>query len=218
MVRESLPPPVLMPRGKVVMGFFKTVTLRRHAEKIAAGFSVLRNQQFESVRRSIEKRVEPQTVLGPRALGGDADLAFKAYQLLIFTTFSIEHRYVAEPDFQEFAGHVNIAVSGADQEQVQVYLLEFGQRQNQLMREIRVEAKNAEDAYGEQVTGIAIPIADYIVPESSPVAWAITARLMPIFALNTQMVVADEFHDQSTLKALQSQMENVRQELIGTTP
>ena len=195
------------------MGLFKTLTLRRHAEHIAAGFSILRNQQFESVRRSIDRRVEREVVSGPKTLGGDADLALKAYQLLIFTTFSMEHPYVAESDFREFAGHLNIAVSGADQKQVEAYFLEFGEYQKQLMREIGVGTKNTEEAYAEEVTRIATPIADYIVPESNHLAWTIAARLMPVFTINTQMVIADEFHDESTLNTLRLQMENVRRDL-----
>ena len=200
------------------MGLFKTLSFRRHAERIAAGFSILRAQQFESVLRSIEKRISPGAVSGQRTLGGDADLAFKAYQLLIFTTFSIEHSYVGETDFREFAGHVNIAVSGADQKQVEAYFIEFGEYQRQLFRESKDGRKTTEEAYADQVARISIPIADYIVPESNPAAWAITATLMPIFIVNAQMVIADEFHDKSTLKMLRSEMENVRQELTGTTP
>ena len=195
------------------MGLFTTLSLRRHAERIAAGFTILRNQQFESVRRSIEKRVEPQIVSGAKALGGDADVALKANQLLIFAGFSVEHSYVAESDFQEFAGRLNIAVSGADQKQVAAYLLEFGEHQKQLMREISVGTKTTEEAQGEKITRMSIPIADYIVPESNFDAWIITARLMPVFILNTQMVIADEFRDKSTLKMLQSELENVRREL-----
>lgn len=195
------------------MGFFKTLTLRRHAEHIAAGFSSLRNQQFESVRRSIDRRVEPGAVSGPKTLGGDADLALKAYQLLIFTTFLMEHPYVVESDFREFAGHLNHAVSGVDQKQVEAYFLEFGEHQKQIMGEVRVGTKNTEEAYAEQVTRICTPIADYIVPESNPLAWTIAARLMPVFTINTQMAIADEFHDRSTLNTLQLQMENVRRDL-----
>lgn len=200
------------------MGFFKTVTLRRHAERIAAGFSILRTQQFDSVLRGIQKRIEPQAVSGRETLGGDADSAFKAYQLLIFSTFSIEHPYVSAEDFREFAGRLSIAVYGTDQQQVEAYLLKFGEYQRKFLRESTDERKITEDAYAELLTGIAIPIADYIVPESNAIAWTITAMLMPLFTINTQMVIADEFRDGKTLKTLQLQMDNVRRELTVKNP
>ena len=134
---------------------------------------------------------------------------------MIFTEFLIEHPYVAESDFQELAGHLNIAVAGADQTQVETYFLEFGEYQRQLMREIRVGTKSTEEAWGEKLARMSTPVADYIVPEVNPVARVITAKLMPIFIVNTQMVIADEFHDKPTLEMLRVQMETVRQGLKG---
>ena len=129
----------------------------------------------------------------------------------------MEHSYVAESDSREFAGHLMIAVAGANEKQVVAYFQEFVDYQKQLIGEVRVGTKTTEEAWGETNARVSAHIADYIVPESNFNAMLITAMLMPVFILNTQMVIADEFRDKSTLKMLQSELENVRRELTGTT-
>src|SRR5215469_7378491 len=154
------------------MGFFRNMSLLRHAQKIAAGFSLLRSQQFDSVLRAIEKRVTiwPGTVIERRTLGGDADLTLKAFQLVVATTFHVEHTYVPDADFQRFSGLLTMAVSGTDTDRVLQIYEELGERQRKVLRE------GTDEAIAELFTQVSIPIADYILSEPNPVAWVITAH------------------------------------------
>src|SRR6185437_7753428 len=157
------------------MAFFKRLGLRIRAEKIAQGFQKLRNQQFDSTVRSLAGII-PQEDIVSSALGGEADSALKTFQLWVFTYFLSLHAYIPDAEFQEFAGHVKMAISGAWQEDELTYFEE--------LHAIR------EDP-ADQALNVSLRVANYITSELNPVAAVIAAKLMPIFAINTQMVIAD---------------------------
>jgi len=175
--------------------------LQNHADRIADNFRVLRWQQFVRVLRAIENETGFRPISGRRRLGGSADRALRAYQFVIFTFFWAEHPYFPKEDFREFAGHLINAITGPDERRVQAYFREFVAYQERATRE------RTEEAQAELFRRLSIPIADYIVPEPNLITWAIAARLMPVFTTHTQMVIAKEFGDHATLRALQSQME-----------
>lgn len=177
------------------MGFFKSISLRTRAEKIASNFAIFRKEQFDFTVRNIANRKIPYY---QQILGGDADFALKGYQLWVFAIFPRTSDYMPAPNFREFAGYVSLALYGNEQKAVEGYFHQF--------HEYRKDE-------ADQLIRVAIPIADYIVGESDPVAWTITARLLPIFTINTQMVIADEFNDRRTLQSLELQMKNVREAL-----
>src|SRR5690349_2705069 len=165
------------------MGFPKIAALQLHAVRIADDFRALRLQQFARVLRAIENETEFRPISGRRRLGGSADSALRSYQFVVFTFFWVEHRYFPREDFREFAQHLIHAVVGPDQQKVHACFREFVAYQERATRE------RSEEAQAELCRRLSIPIADYIVPEPNLNAWAIAARLMPVFTTATQMVV-----------------------------
>jgi hypothetical protein len=58
------------------------------------------------------------------------------------------------------------------------------------------------------------PIADYITTQPSAPAWTIVLGLMPFLSINTRIVIADEFRDKPTVRALEAEMAAARQAFI----
>jgi hypothetical protein len=172
--------------------------------RIADDFRALRHQQFARVLRAIENETELRPISGRRSLGGSADRALRSYQFVVFTFFWAEHPYFPRKDFREFAEHLVLAIVGPDQQKVHALFREFVAYQERAIRE------RSEESQAELFRRLSFPIADYIVPEPNLKVWAIAARLMPLFTIHTQMVIAKEFGDHLTLKVLQSQMETNR--------
>jgi hypothetical protein len=175
------------------VGFFKSIGLRVRAEEIAQGFQILRTQHFEATIRSLEKAL--QVDIPARSLAGDADLILKAFQLWIFTQLLGVHQYVAAKDFQEFAGYLSMAVCGSQQQEVMAQVEEL---------------QNTREDPILQILTVSLKVATHIMGDISPVAGEVAARLMPIFVIDTETLIADTFHDKKTLQELEGQMDEVR--------
>jgi hypothetical protein len=195
----------------MAMGFLKRFSLRVRAEKIANGFLTLRRQQFDGAVQLIEKRLSLPII--HRTLGGDADLALKGYQVWISTVFQIEHPYVLDSEVREFGGLLSTAVAGTDKDSVDRVLCYF-----QEFQECHKEIET-------QMCRVAEPVSDYIVGSLSdhdkedislfPIvaAGAMVAMLMPMFEINTKMVLADYSGNQAALRELQEEMNMAREAL-----
>jgi len=183
------------------MGFFKGVTLRYRAQRIADAFSKLRSEQFDSTVRCIELRPDLPIVIRQRTLGGDADRALKGYQLLLAAAFFARHPgHIAESAFEEFGRNLSVAVIGSVDDRVLDFLNEFRQHIGDL---------------SQQLVSVAFPIAQYIAGEPDAMAATIVAQLLPIFSVNSQIVVASVFGDRESVKGLESEMQAIRQSLTG---
>lgn len=182
------------------MGFFKKANLRYRAERIAQEFSNLRKEQFESTVRHIERSADcPVGVT--RTLGGAAENALKGYQLLIATGFFAEHPgIISDSDFEEFGRNLSVAVIGSSGESVLDCFKEFRQYIGDVP---------------QQIVAVSFPVAKYITSEVDAIAAAIAAQLLPIFVINSQLVIASIFGDQKSVKELESEMHIVRQALTG---
>lgn len=184
------------------MGLFKQASLRYRAHRIAKEFSKLRYQQFDSTVRSIEPMLGNPAAITQRTLGGDADRALKGYQLFIATAFFAEHHnLIPDSEYQEFGTYLSMAVIGSIDERALDYFKEF--------------AQYAKDPV-EQVVQVSFHIAKYITSDSDPIAASITAQLLPIFIVNSQMVVASVFGDHKAVSELESEIESIRRALTGT--
>jgi hypothetical protein len=183
------------------MGFFKKANLRYRAERIAQEFSKLRQAQFDSTVRHIELLAGKTVEIPQRTLGGDAEKALKGYQLLIATGFFAEHPgLIPDSDFEEFGRNLSMAVIGSSGESVLDYFKEF--------REYIGDVP-------QQIVAVSFPVAEHITSEVDAVAATIAAQLLPIFVINSQLVIASMFGDQKSVKELESEMQIVRQALTG---
>lgn len=190
------------------MGFPDSASLQLHAVRIAEDFRALRLQHFARVLRAIENETKLRPISGRRQLGGSADSALRSYQLVIFTFFWMEHPYFPREHFREFAEYLIFALVGPDQQRVHECFREFVAYQERATRE------GSEEAQAELLRRLSIPIAEYIVPEPNLTVWGIAARLMPLFTIDTQSVIAKEFGDQLTLRVLLSQMKRIDSNLV----
>jgi hypothetical protein len=166
--------------------------------QIADRFCTVRECQFNSAVKTIQRRLGHELATSIVRLGGDADCALKGYQLWITTAFLVAHRHIPRSKSQAFFGMLNLAVAGKDSERT--------------LEDCQECHKHRHDP-AEQIVRVAFPVANYITSESHPVAVTLVADLMPIFICNTQIVLADAFGDRSTLKELQSQSELIRKQL-----
>ncbi len=183
------------------MGFFKGVTLRCRARRIADEFSKLRSEQFDSTVRCIELRTDLPSEIRQRTLGGDADRALKGFQLLLAAAFFAQHpSHIAESEFEEFGRVLTMAVIGCVDDRVLEYLNEFRQHIVDLP---------------QQLVSVASPVAQYVAGEPDAFAATIVAQLLPILAVNSQLVVASVFGDRESVKELESEMQAIRQSLTG---
>jgi hypothetical protein len=173
------------------MGLFKSAILRTHAENISRGFGKVRSQHFDYIVRSVRNQLGPELVSSGIGLGGEADLALKGFQLWLYLAFSVMHPYVSGKQDSELSGNIVASLSGACRKQVESYFLKFNEYRNR---------------YVDLVCQVAFPVAQTITPDLDPRSLTITAKLLPFLAINTQIVIADEFRDESTATRLDSQM------------
>lgn len=165
---------------------------------IAAGFKTLREEQFDSATRVLERRLGRELTILRKPLGGDADRALRGYQLWITTVFVAVHPYVPQEESQSFFRSLSSAVCRDDVERVLSYYQEFHQCRHDV---------------AEQMARVAFPVVNYLTVQPHPMATTLVARLMPIYVCNTQMVISDTFGDLATINQLESEMENIRREL-----
>ncbi len=179
------------------MRFFASIKLDVHAQMIAKAFLELRREQFECSVHNIENVVGRTVSSERRILGGEADLALKGLQLLLFTR--LVHRYVPTRDLQAFTGMLILAGWKAEREAVDAYCQKFHEYLD-------------DDV--ELLTQVSIPISDYILGHSDPSCWFIVGRVMAIFPLSVQFMIAKEFGDKDQLVVLDEVLEKTRRELM----
>jgi hypothetical protein len=173
------------------MGLLRSAILRKHAERLSKGFDKIRHQHFGYLLRSVRSELGPEFVANGVELGGEAELALKGFQLWLYFAFSFMHPYVPGAQDSELSSQVAALLSGSNRKQVEEYLLKFNEYRNN---------------YADLVCQVAFPIAQRITPDLDPRTLVIAAKLIPFLAINTQIVIADEFRDESTAIRLDSQM------------
>jgi len=172
------------------MGFFKSAMLRGHAAAISKNFGKLRSLYFDFIVREIKIKLGTDAAPDQMTLGGEADLALRAFQYWLYLPFSIAHPYVSEEHYREFSGHLLMELSGKSQKAVEAYFFDFeGQRNN----------------YADLIAHVALPIARTITPLLEFEALAITGNILPFFAIESQIAIAEQFSDKETATQLESQ-------------
>jgi hypothetical protein len=173
------------------MGFFRSAILRTHAENISRGFGAVRNQHFDHTVRALRDQLGSELIPSGVEIGGEADLVLRGFQLWLYLAFSIVHPYVSGKQESELSGCIVASLSGAYRKQVEEYFLKFNEYRNN---------------YVDLVCQVAFPVAQRIMPDLDPRTLIITAKLLPFLAINTQIVIAEEFRDKATADNLDSQM------------
>ncbi len=176
------------------MGLFKSAILRTHADEISRGFGTVRSQHFDYIVRSARNQLGHELVSNGIGLGGEADLALRGFQLWLYLAFSAMHPYLSGKQDSELSGRIVASLSGAHRKQVEGYFLKFNEHRNN---------------YIDLVCQVAIPVTQTITPDLDPRSLAFTAKLLPFLAINTQIVIADEFRDEVTATRLDSQMKTL---------
>jgi hypothetical protein len=170
------------------MRFFKTAGMLLHAQSIAAKFERIRRDQFSSIVYNLEHALHQTAPPEKHALGGDADLALKGYQIWIALRTLRFRKYLPESDIEAFTGLLISAGWLADREAVDRYCREFH--------------KYASNE-AEQAVRVAIPIAGYLTGTPDPVVWSSVAIFLPVFAIGTELAIASDFDDKKSVKLLQ---------------
>jgi len=185
------------------LGFLTSIRLHAHAKKIAMGFDLVRQRYFNDVLRNIESQAAREDLTGRRTLEGEADLALKGYQMFLLSFFMAGHKYVKDGDFQEFAGHLAIALCGMDLTEAQRYQVRFHESRNDLTA---------------LMYSVAVFLADHIISAEEPAGRLLTARSVPLFTFATQLEIAKEFADRQTIVVLQRQIEETLESLTRPAP
>jgi hypothetical protein len=182
------------------MKFFKSVGLRAHAANLIKGFGSVRGQHFDFIVRQLQDQLKSDLIPSQLTPDCKADLALRGFQLWLYMAFSIMHPYVPDRDDSEFSSYVVTALSGEFKKEVEGYLIKFNEHRNN---------------YPNLVCEVAFSLAMKIDSDIDPRGLAIIATLLPVLALNTQMVIADEFGDKTTGDILESQMKITREAMVN---
>jgi hypothetical protein len=174
------------------MGFLTFMRLQSRARRLGRAFDEARRKIFEAILLNVDRCTAKEDLSGQRHLGGQADLSLKGYQMAVLSWFLAHHPYVKDDDVQVFLGLLTIALCGDKQSEAQVYQLQFHEHRADiplLMYEV------------------AAPVADYLISGSEPGGRVFIPRFIPLFTISTQMEVAKEFGDKTTVRLLQAQMD-----------
>src|SRR3972149_8462386 len=166
---------------------------------IAGGLEVVRKRWFETGVSFLEdatKGDKPlQIKIVCRTLGGEADSAIKAYQLLLTSGFLAQHSYIPRPDGKDFADILYAQVCGTNIRETMRYLERY----------IEVQQDR-----GTQLFRLASDIARYITGSEASLAESmILTSIIPIYVDWTHMAVAYAFRDHNTLRELRSKVRSV---------
>jgi len=176
------------------MRFFKSAMLLGHAATIARRFERLRHSYFDFIVREIKIKLGADAAPDQVTLGGEADLALSGFQYWLYLPFSVAHPYVPEKHYREFSGHLFMALSGKFQKEVEAYFFEFeGKRNN----------------YADLIAHVALPVARTITPCLEFQALAITGNILPFFAIESQIAIAEQFGDNEIAIQLDRDRANV---------
>lgn len=163
---------------------------------IAKGLEEVRKRWFETgvslleEARKGEKPLEIKIVC--RTLGGEADFAIKAYQLLLTSGFLAQHSYIPRSEGKDFADILYAQVCETTVQETMLYL----ERYNEV-----------QDDRGTQLFRLASDIARYITGSEAHLAESmILVSTIPIYVDFTHIVVAYAFGDQDTVRELQSKV------------
>jgi len=158
--------------------------------RIAGGLEEIRNGFFDWCIRILEldkagkDRLEIPIVC--RILGGEGDLAIKAYQLLLAS--ECIGSYIPDPQANEFAELLYSQICGIKTRETYVYFKRY-----------------EESSRSYQHSRFASDVARYISGrEPDHIEPLYLARLIPRFTNKTYMVLAEAFGDQARLRELES--------------
>jgi len=161
---------------------------------IAQGLEGLRKQFFafcvDSIKDSLPEEDEhsQEVEVKNTSLGGEAELAIKAYQLYLTSLFLGEHEYISPKDVRDFADLLYAQVSGTQLEQCLDYLSRYTE---------------PEIDGGTQLFRFSSDVAKYITASEAPLieAMAISSAFGTFVALH-HMLVAEIFGDEKTVKRM----------------
>lgn len=158
----------------------------------------------DAVGQEVEKQKPFQAVTGDEEMRLDAYDALKGYQMFVFAIFLAGHPYVKDEDFQESAGHLTIALCGSRQQEALEYQTQFNEYRHDISMLSRL---------------IAIPVADHLTSgESHYEDREFVARFIPMFTITTQIEIAREFRDKTTLRFLERTMQETLQAMRPDEP
>ncbi|CAD6490378.1 MAG: hypothetical protein KFBDDELM_00262 [Candidatus Argoarchaeum ethanivorans] len=161
----------------------------------------VREDWFATCVKILQDRPREEDVILTRSevknvhLGGEAELAAKAYQLCLASDCLALHEYILRHEEQDFADILHSQVCGAQFEKCLAYLLRY--------KEVW------SDSGGKRLFRFSIDVASYITDYESPVLETthITKTLLT-FAFSNHIVVASAFGDVKTVKELQERMKS----------
>jgi hypothetical protein len=171
----------------------------RAAKKLAGGFECIRKQQFDATVKAIEKRCRLTTL--KTQIGGDAELAMKAYQQWCTVALTV----------------VNPHVRGAVRDDKRLFTdLSFYMEPDSAVNEYCLQFDKDRASQEAQLELLGKVIFEYIVgDELDPTALVVVMRLLPMFSCNTRMVIADTFRDREMVAELELEMKALQQGLTA---
>lgn len=181
------------------MGFLKDLGLLKHAHSIAANFAELRKAHYDFTIRNIAQVAWRSIPIERQALGGEADLALKGFQLFYLVSALKVFSYIPDSyDAQVFCGYVIKAGWEAERESVDRFCLRISQCGGDLAK---------------QAAQVAVPFQRYVLSDIDPAVQGVIGTLFPAFAIGTQLTIANEFGDKSMVSRLREGLRDFRENL-----
>jgi tetratricopeptide (TPR) repeat protein len=166
------------------------------AQDIAIRMEGVREDWFAACVKSLQDRLREEDVDSYEIevknvhIGGEAELAAKAYQLCLASDYLAMHEYIPPRDGADFADILGSMVCGAQLEKCLPYISRYNEVWN--------------DGTGKQIFRFNIDVASYITDHENPLYEVMCiGPIHPAFALANHAVVATAFGDVKTVKGLQ---------------
>jgi len=180
---------------KKLRGIYNNRNWDTLATNISEGLKSVRNNYFDYCVKIIQENKDPTDNSSPdvavcnNILGGEAELAIKAYQLYLVSGFLAQHSYIPLEKGKDFADILYNKVCG---EQLKIcidYVMRYAE---------------AENDGASQLFRFTHDVAKYITGKKTALEESMSiANLFPIFTLNNHTVVASCFGDNKTLSQLE---------------
>jgi hypothetical protein len=163
---------------------------------IAKGLEEVRKIWFDSCVKLLRESAKKNSLdihLVTIRLGGEGDLAIRAYQLLLVSNCLAKYTYIPPSQGKDFADILYAQVCGTKVETILSFLSRYHE---------------VTDS-GTQLFRFSSDVAKYITGNESPLAEStlLASTLLP-FAVMNHLVVASCFADDKTVKKLESELNN----------
>ena len=149
------------------------------------GVKILQEQQTNG-------KDSPDIKLANINLGGDADLAIKAFQLYFVSWFIAQHTYIPRKNGKDFADILYSQVCGTQIEKC----MEFLSRYYEVQSDVDM-----------QIFRFVSDVAKYITENEAPLTESmLLGSTVPNFVANIHLIVAKCFDDEGTVKEIEAQL------------